>query len=381
MTCYIIGLLYILVGAVLWSGTAIIVQFLCDQYDFTSPFLITYIGSCLFIFMIKPSLEREILFHGDKMRSKFVDMNTEPCTLSSLNCVKADDEIIEMGENSPLLVNNNVTTKSATFHPSKDSNQRIENDVKNKIMKQYTLAAIQVAPFWWLSNYCYNYSLSYTTITSSTIISNMGCVFTFLFSLGVGQEKYKNIKLLGVFLAFLGSVLTSLNDTSPLTSETSTVESKTIYTNEKLWGDFAGLLSALGHAGYTVMIRKVKPTNDCLNMSLLLGFVGLLLMLLLGPYAIYTLTAGALFKKSNIYCRSWIIFGWLFLKGLFGNLLPDYFWGQSIILTSATVATVGLNVTIPLALLSDTYIMHRDIMTLSSIMGSILVIIGFLFVN
>lgn len=379
MTSYIIGLLYILFGAVLWNGTAIIVQFLCEQYGFTSPFLITYIGCCLFIFMIKPSLEYEILSHGEKMRSKYVGRSTEPCTLSSSCDVKEDDEI-EMGENSPLLVNN-VTTKSATFHPSKDSNQRIEHDVKNKIMKQHMLAAIHVAPFWWLSNYCYNYSLSYTTITSSTIISNMGCVFTFLFSLGIGQEKYKNIKLLGVVLAFLGSVLTSLNDISPVSSETSTVESNTIYTNAKLWGDFAALLSALGHAGYTVMIRKVNPTNDCLNMSLLLGFVGLLLMLLLGPYAFYTVMTGVLFKTSNIYCRSWKIFAWLFLKGLFGNLLPDYFWGQSILLTSPTLATVGLNVTIPLAFISDTYIMHRDTITLSSVLGSILVIIGFLFVN
>ena len=36
----------------------------------------------------------------------------------------------------------------------------------------------------------------------------------------------------------------------------------------------------------------------------------------------------------------------LLLKGLFDNVLSDYFWARAVVLTSATVATVGLGLTI-----------------------------------
>lgn len=306
------------------------------------------------------------------------------------------------GENSRLLdtdTSSNENDASQTFYRKNNSNPAtnpIASDSATKqIIKRYLPAAARVAPMWWVSNYFYNYALSYTTITSSTIISNMGCVFTFLFAWAAGQERYHNIKLLGVVLAFLGSVLTSVHDggsesepTSPLDS-TDTLQNTN--TNDKLWGDFAGLMSALGHAGYTVMVRKVNANDDGLSMPLLLAFIGLLHMVFLGPLALYKVIYSNLFQTTIVGLQQvpsiihpverWQIFSCLIVKGLFGNLLPDYFWGRAIVLTSATVATVGLNVTIPLAFLSDALIMQRAVFTTTTVIGAIMVIVGFLFVN
>ena len=51
-------------------------------------------------------------------------------------------------------------------------------------------------------------------------------------------------------------------------------------------------------------------------------------------------------------------------------------------MTSATVATVGVGLTIPLALLSDIFVMDRyDVTNTESIIGALFVMIGFVFVN
>lgn len=47
------------------------------------------------------------------------------------------------------------------------------------------------------------------------------------------------------------------------------------------------------------------------------------------------------------------ILGFIVLNGLCDNVLSDYLWARAIVLTSPTVATVGLSLTIPLAFLSD----------------------------
>ena len=360
MTSYGVGLIYIFVGALLWSATAVIVQYLSVEFNFISPFLITYIGCCLFTLLIPSSLafEKE---HNSKLLRKQIFNDLEAVHVSSY-----DGNDVNATENS-LLINNKSNTSNDII--------RGEETSTKDIVKRYLSAAAQVAPMWWMSNYCYNYSLSYTTITSSTIISNMGCVFTFLFALSFRQEKYNNIKLTGVILAFLGSVLTSLNDAESASSHIK------YYENEKLWGDVGALLSALGHAGYTVVVRKVNPVDENLNMSLLLGFVGLILSILLGPYAVFTLKTGNLLLSFNPAGIKWQVMTWLVIKGLFGNLLPDYFWGRAIVLTSATVATIGLNITIPLAFLSDAFIMNRNVWTFDSIFGAMMVIVGFIFVN
>merc|ERR550539_1574161 len=114
-----------------------------------------------------------------------------------------------------------------------------------------------------------------------------------------------------------------------------------------------------------------------MNMSLLLGFVGLINMILLSPIAIYmsvyeetnTISMRNVISGNESSTSTWILFGWLLIKGLFGNLLPDYFWGRSIVLTSATVATVGLNVGIPLGFLNDSFIMHRRVLSFESASG------------
>ena len=43
------------------------------------------------------------------------------------------------------------------------------------------------------------------------------------------------------------------------------------------------------------------------------------------------------------------VFAWACAKGLFDNVLSDYLWARAVLLTSPTVASVGLSMQIPMA--------------------------------
>merc|ERR1711957_319023 len=50
---------------------------------------------------------------------------------------------------------------------------------------------------------------------------------------------------------------------------------------------------------------------------------------------------------------TWSILLFLLLKGLLDNVLSDYLWARAVVLTSATVASVGVGLTIPMAFAAD----------------------------
>ena len=71
---------------------------------------------------------------------------------------------------------------------------------------------------------------------------------------------------------------------------------------------------------------------------------------------------------------------YLLAEGIVNNVVADYLWARAVVLTSATVATVGLSITIPIAIMTDTFLGNQNL-TLPKISGAVLVLIGFLVVN
>ena len=62
-------------------------------------------------------------------------------------------------------------------------------------------------------------------------------------------------------------------------------------------------------------------------------------------------------------------------------MVSDYLWARAIVLTSPVMATVGLSITIPLAFLADIVLNGYTAITVNSIVGSVLVMAGFVLVN
>jgi hypothetical protein len=152
----------------------------------------------------------------------------------------------------------------------------------------------------------------------------------------------------------------------------------------------------------------MKATDDDnSSMQLVLGYLGLVNAVLLAPVLIFM----ACYNLGNVRDLTLTALFFIFISGFFDDVISDYLWGRSILLTSPTVATVGLTLTIPLAILvdyispsfsqtgtppdltsgnpasgdhadgSDSGAVHARLERTLSLLGAMLVIVGFLFVN
>ena len=106
-------------------------------------------------------------------------------------------------------------------------------------------------------------------------------------------------------------------------------------------------------------------------MQLLMGYIGLLVAVPCAPYAVYL--------ASKVWHElTGSIMACIALKGLLDFVLTDYLLFRSVVLTSATVATVGLGLTIPMAFAADLIFQPETVISSYSVIGAVLVGLGFL---
>jgi solute carrier family 35 protein F5 len=355
---YALGLFFIFLVSVIWAAASILVQYLYEEQSFDSPFLLTYIGTSLFtIFLPTNWIWKRLCAAGSPRIGAGATTDYE-----TVDSVEMEIPV------SPSL--QTTTTTEPTTDPTPPRPRKwTEHD--------HMRAAAKIAPVWFISNWAYNSSLRYTSITSSTVLASTGSLFTFLFALLLRDESFTLLTFFGVILGMTGSILTGLHDVQSSSAsqdnDNLTVCVEKCFSN-MLFGDALGLVSAIGYGTYAVMVRVLCPRDESLmSMQLFLGYVGLFNAVLLSPIAIWHLLGSTEFTL--------VIFGFVVAKGLLDNVLSDYLWARSVVLTSATVATVGLGLTIPLAFASDVVLGRQDVLQPSSIVGALSVLVGFILVN
>lgn len=259
---------------------------------------------------------------------------------------------------------------------------------------QHIRIAAMIAPVWFASNWAYDMSLQLTTISSSTVLASTGSLFTFLFAILSKEETFTKPKFAGVILCMLGSILTTIHD-----YDSDSPNNNSNNGSRSMLGDIAGLGAAIGYGTYTVLIRKTchskeegsshssycddtnsavntSPPPTTINMALMFGYIGAWLMLALGPVILVQL-----FILHSSSVPSLTEFKWIVMNGILDNVISDYLWARAVILTSATVATVGVGLTIPMAFIADFFILKKNINDFNSLLGALAVLIGFLLVN
>ena len=178
---YALGLFYIVLVSIIWSAASILVQYLYEGLDFDSPFLLTYIGTSLFIILIPGYLIHQ-------SRRKIRNTMLYCCTLNINNndvVDDIDDENDDVGLEQPQT---STEGTPLSLHPD-ESNDSIDIDDVYMINPadsdgddeagrfcnngngiflshlEHLRMAAKIAPWWFVSNYFYNLSLKYTTIT------------------------------------------------------------------------------------------------------------------------------------------------------------------------------------------------------------------------
>ncbi|KAG6854605.1 hypothetical protein C0991_004207 [Blastosporella zonata] len=191
-----------------------------------------------------------------------------------------------------------------------------------------------------------------------------------LFTMAIGRILQVEIltfaKFLAVILSFVGVVLISLSDSSssPLQEPT-----------HLLIGDFMALVSAVVYALYVTLLKVRIGVESRIDMQLFFGFVGLFNVLTCW-------VIGAVLHVSGVepfeLPTSYVVIKAILINIVF-TISCDYLHVVAMLKTTPLVVTIGLSLTIPLAVLGD-LLLGRAIRGLV-LVGAILVIAGFVMVG
>jgi solute carrier family 35, member F5 len=223
--------------------------------------------------------------------------------------------------------------------------------------------AVWVGPVWFVAQGCYNASLRGTSVATSTVLASSSCVWTLLFSMYALREEVNVWKALAIGLTLFGSALTSLDSSAGHVVATA---------DQQWWSVCLALVSAVAYGVYTVQIRYFAPVDHCVPMHVLFGCIGLVNLVILAPFVVILNVTGV----EPLFALSLGLFGLMFIKGMFDNVLSDLLWAWSILLTSPTVATIGLSLTIPMSIVGDWFaygVTPSPLLTA----GAVLTVMGF----
>ena len=236
--------------------------------------------------------------------------------------------------------------------------------VKNPYsMKKLFIATAIFCPLWFIANTLFNFSLSCTSVSTNTILSSSSSVWTLFLSYFVLNQSIRPLHVFAVCLSVGGSVLVCL-------------ASRTADSTSTWVGISAAAIAAAFYAAYTVALKRVLPDDECYSMGMVFGMLGILNSVVFWPgFFILHMTGLEVFEVPP---RQTLLP--LVLNAIIGTNLSEVLWAKGVILTSPLVATLGLSLTTPMAMIFDLFIKHHSF-SLMYVMGAIIVTAGFTLCN
>eukprot|EP00427_Karlodinium_veneficum_P060813 CAMPEP_0169386912 /NCGR_PEP_ID=MMETSP1017-20121227/45053_1 /TAXON_ID=342587 /ORGANISM="Karlodinium micrum, Strain CCMP2283" /LENGTH=338 /DNA_ID=CAMNT_0009488247 /DNA_START=1 /DNA_END=1014 /DNA_ORIENTATION=+ len=215
---------------------------------------------------------------------------------------------------------------------------------------------------WFICQWTFNISLAYTAVSTNTILSSSSVVWTYLFGLLIRTTSISIpgalcvvFAMSGVGLAVFGSTQeTKLDPNAP---------------TDSFFGEALATCSAMSYGVFSIALKKLVRTDQ---MPHLWGAVG-----------VYSLALGAMIMLIGHITRLEFLevpsmkdLGIILFNGFLGTSVSDFLWAEGVLLTAPLVATVCLNLTIPLSMLVDTVILKQHTLSWTVPLGAVLVFCG-----
>lgn len=247
-------------------------------------------------------------------------------------------------------------------------------------LRETAVLAAQFTVVWFAANWSLNAGLGMTSVASGTTLSSTSGFFTLALGSFTGVERFSKLKLLATAISFFGVVLVTHADSAPPPPllikselEQATMAATVMNPTNVPLGDALSLLSAFCYALYVTLLKLRIQSEDRVSMPLFFGFVGALNVVLLWPIGLVLhLTSIEPFELPRDMA-TWVCIGF----NMVITFVSDFAYLLSMLRTAPLVATVGLSLTIPLAvaidLISGT---HSGGMTAN--FGSLTVLLSFL---
>ncbi|WWC68568.1 uncharacterized protein I206_102497 [Kwoniella pini CBS 10737] len=365
---YLLGLSLLLSVVILWTASNFITAGLeTGDNSYNKPFLITYFNTASFTIYLIPTLWRRFRTRNERNHHHSPSNRYLPLPTERQRSSSRARSITSSPRAARLTLDQN-TEQDRMY----DLNTSLENTAQ--ILPKLTIRETAEIAAWWsvvwfIANWAVNASLAWTSVASVTILSSTSGFFTLALGKLCGVETFTRTKVFAVLASFIGVLLVTQSDSSLVEESESTLPSHPIF------GDFLALLSAAFYSVYVILLKVRVVDEERADMQLMLGFAGLFNTIALIPiFPILHYTGWEIFelpptKEAIIIC----------LINFCITLSSDYLYVLAMLKTTPMLVTIGLSLTIPLALIGSLFIPSSSsgAITITSLFGAGLVFVGF----
>lgn len=352
-----LGLLMLGLVIILWVLSSFLINLIFEDDSYRKPFFITYINTAAFIFYLFPTAKAVVVNYKDT------------------GCANVHRELIMEEEGTGSDSNRSVDMTSpllTNLEAGTHANQK-----KRLTLYETIKLSAEFCILWFTANLVTNASLAFTSVASQTILSTTSSFFTLFIGAICHVESLSKSKVLGSFISFVGIIMVTKSDSHQrYQRHIADVSGDDNDAVRVLIGNLLALAGAVLYGVYSTLLKREVGDETRVNMKIFFGFVGLFNLLFLWPSLIVLDFFGwepfSLPKDPKVVVI-------IFVNCLI-TFVSDFCWAKAMLLTSPLTVTVGLSITIPLAMFGDVIFKHKTMSALY-LFGATLILGSFFIIN